>query len=110
MSSTSTTATHNRAARRLAVLTLGVLLPLATQAAPEAQRPYSALDTVRRAQVGSSSPRLAPPVRVAPAEPLSKRPEPSRFERMDCRPDPSRPLDRAIICTPAGTLLFTVTH
>lgn len=96
MSSTSTTATHSRPARRLAVLALGVLLPLATQAAPEEPRPYSALDTVRRAQVGTHS----PPVRVAPAEPLSKRPEPSRFERMDCRPDPSRPLDRAIICTP----------
>lgn len=103
MSSTSTTATHSRAARRfavLAVLALGVLLPLATQAAPEEPRPYSALDTVRRAQVGTHSPRLAPPVRVAPAEPLSRRPEPSRFERMDCRPDPSRPLDRAIVCTP----------
>lgn len=105
MSSTSTTATHSRAARRsavlaLAVLALAVLLPLATQAAPEEPRPYSALDTVRRAQVGTHSPRLAPPVRVAPAEPLSRRPEPSRFERMDCRPDPSRPLDRAIACTP----------
>lgn len=100
MSSTSTTATHSRAARRSAVLLLGVLLPLATQAAPEEPRPYSALDTVRRAQVGTHSPRLAPPVRVTPAEPLSRRPEPSRFERMDCRPDPSRPLDRAIICAP----------
>jgi len=99
VSSTSTTATHSRAARRSAVLTLGVLLPLATQAAPEEPRPYSALDTVRRAQVGTFSPRLAPPVRVAPAEPLAGRPEPSRFERMDCRPDPSRPLDRAVVCT-----------
>jgi len=100
VSSTSTTATHSRAARGLAVLLLGVLPILATQAAPEEPRPYSALDTVRRAQVGTHSPRLAPPVRVAPAEPLSRRPEPSRFERMDCRPDPSRPLERAIVCTP----------
>ncbi len=100
MSSTSTTATHSRAARGLAVLLLGVLPILATQTHAEEPRPYSALDTVRRAQVGTHSPRLAPPVRVAPAEPLSKRPEPSRFERMDCRPDPSRPLDRAIVCIP----------
>ena len=100
----------DRTARTLA-LALGLALPLlATQAAPEEVRPYSALDTVRRAQVGTHSPRLAPPVRVAPAEPLSRRPEPSRFERMDCRPDPSHPLDRAIVCTPAGTLLFTASH
>lgn len=91
----------DRTARTLA-LALGLALPLlATQAAPEEPRPYSALDTVRRAQVGTFSPRLAPPVRVAPAEPLSRRPEPSRFERMDCRPDPIRPLERAIVCTPA---------
>ena len=100
MSSTSTTATHSRAARRFSVLLLGVLPILATQTHAEEPRPYSALDTVRRAQVGTFSPRLAPPVRVAPAEPPSGRPEPSRFERVDCRPDPSRPLDRAIICAP----------
>ncbi len=90
----------DRTARTLA-LALGLALPLlAIVAHAEEPRPYSALDTVRRAQVGTHSPRLAPPVRVAPAEPLSKRPEPSRFERMDCRPDPSRPLDRAIVCIP----------
>ena len=100
MSSTSTTATHSRAARGLAVLLLGILPILATQTHAEEPRPYSALDTVRRARVGTFSPRLAPPVRVAPAEPPSERPEPSRFERMDCRPDPSRPLDRAIVCIP----------
>lgn len=100
MSSTSTTATHSRAARGLAVLLLGILPILATQTHAEEPRPYSALDTVRRARVGTFSPRLAPPVRVAPAEPRAGRPEPSRFERMDCRPDPSRPLDRAIICAP----------
>lgn len=76
------------------------LLILATVAAAEERPLYSAQDSLRRAQVGSFSPRLAPPVRVAPAEPLSRRPEPSRFERMDCRPDPSRPLDRAIVCAP----------
>lgn len=107
MSSTSTTTTHSRAARRSAVLALAVLLPLATQAHAEEPGRYSALDTIRRAQVGTFSPRLAPPVRVVPAEPRAGKPEPSRFERMDCRPDPSRPLERAIVCTPAGTLLFT---
>ena len=96
MSSTSTTATHSRAARGLAVLLLGVLLPLATQAAPEEPRPYSALDTVRRAQVGTFSPRLAHPVRVQETARGAAR----QFERMECRPDPSRPLARAIICTP----------
>lgn len=91
---------NDRAARQTAVLVLAVLLPLATQAAPEESRPYSALETLRRAQVGTHSPRLAPPARVTPAEPLSRRPETSRFERMDCRPDPSRLLERAILCTP----------
>lgn len=100
--------TSSRNRNRRLILALGLALPiLATQAHAEEAGRYSALDTIRRAQVGSFSPRLAPPVRVAPAEPLSKRPEPSRFERMDCRPDPSRPLERAIVCTPAGTLLFT---
>lgn len=99
MSSTSTTATHSRAARRFAVLALGVLLPLATQAAPEEPRPYSALDTVRRAQVGTFAPRLAHPVRVQETARGAAR----QFERMECRPDPSRPLERAIICTPTET-------
>lgn len=108
MSSTFKKRSRPRLALRLA---LGLALPLlATQAHAEEPGRYSALDTIRRAQVGSFSPRLAPPVRVAPAEPLSKRPEPSRFERMDCRPDPSRPLERAIVCTPAGTLLFPVSR
>ena len=99
MSSTSTTATHNRPAPGLAVLLLGILPILATQAQAEDRPLYSAQETVRRAQIGSFSPRLAPPVRVTvPAE--AGKPEPSRFERMDCRPDPSRPLDRAIVCTP----------
>ena len=84
---------------RLMTIALAVLLPLATQAQAEDRPLYSAQETVRRAQVGSFSPRLAPPVRVTvPAE--AGKPEPSRFERMDCRPDPSRPLDRAIVCTP----------
>lgn len=99
--------TSSRNRNRRLILALAVLPLLATQAQAEDRPLYSAQETVRRAQVGSFSPRLAPPVRVAPAEPLSKRPEPSRFERMDCRPDPSRPLERAIVCTPAGTLLFT---
>ena len=78
---------------------IAIVLPLlATQAHAEEPGRYSALHTVRRAQIGSFSPRLAPPVRVAPAEPRAAKPNPRQFERMDCRPDPSRPLDRAIIC------------
>ncbi len=54
---------------RLMTLALAVLLPLATQAQAEDRPLYSAQETVRRAQVGSFSPRLAPPVRVpVPAE------------------------------------------
>lgn len=88
--------------RRSAIIALAVLPLLATQAHAEEARPYSAQETIRRAQVGTHSPRLAPPVRVAPARTSrpSDRPEPSRFDRMDCRPDPSRPLDRAIVCRP----------
>ena len=84
---------------RLITLALAVLLPLATQA-QAADRPlYNAQETIRRAQVGSFSPRLAPPVRVTlPAK--SGKPEPSRFERLECRRDPSRPLDNTIVCEP----------
>lgn len=99
--------TSSRNRNRRLILALAVLPLLATQAHAEEAGRYSALDTIRRAQVGTFSPRLAPPVRVVPAEPRAGKPEPSRFERMDCRPDPSRPLERAIVCTPAGTLLFT---
>jgi len=90
--------------RRSIIIALAALPILATQAHAEEVRPYSAQETVRRAQVGTSSPRLAPPVRVTPARTSrpSDRPEPSRYDRMDCRPDPSRPLDRAIVCRPVG--------
>lgn len=76
---------------------VAVLLPLATQAQAEDRPLYSAQETVRRAQVGTFSPRLAHPVRVQETARGAAR----QFERMECRPDPSRPLERAIICTPA---------
>lgn len=88
--------------RRPVIIALAVLPLLATQAHAEEPGRYSALDTIRRAQVGTFSPGLAPPVRVAPAEPRAGEPNPRQFERMDCRHDPSRPLDRAIVCRPAG--------
>lgn len=72
------------------------LLILATVAAAEDRPLYSAQDSLRRAQVGSFSPRLAHPVRVQETARGAAR----QFERMECRPDPSRPLERAIICTP----------
>ena len=72
------------------------LLILATVAAAEERPLYSAQDSLRRAQVGTFSPRLAPPVRVQETARGAARP----FERMECRPDPSRPLERTIICTP----------
>lgn len=78
-----------------------IALPiLATQAHAEERPLYNAQDTIRRAQIGTYSPRLAQPVRIAPEQTPSDRPKPSRYERMDCRPDPSRPLDRIIVCTP----------
>lgn len=72
------------------------LLILATVAAAEDRPLYSAQDSLRRAQVGTFSPRLAPPARVQETPRSSAR----QFERMECRHDPSRPLERAIICTP----------
>lgn len=72
------------------------LLILATVAAAEERPLYSAQDSLRRAQVGTFSPRLAPPVRVQETARGAAR----QFERMECRPDPSRPQERAIVCTP----------
>jgi len=72
------------------------LLILATVAAAEERPLYSAQDSLRRAQVGTFSPRLAPPVRVQETPRGAAR----QFERMECRHDPSRPLERAIICAP----------
>jgi hypothetical protein len=87
---------------RLLTLALSILLPLATQAQAEDRPLYSAQDTLRRAQIGSFSPRLAPPVRVTvPAE--AGKPNPFRFERLECRHDPSRPLDKTIVCEPRRT-------
>lgn len=81
---------------RLLTLALAVLLPLATQAQAEDRPLYSAQETVRRAQVGTHSPRLAPPVRVR--VPAGK-PDPSRYDRrMVCRIDPSKPLGKDLIC------------
>lgn len=72
------------------------LLILATVAAAEDRPLYSAQDSLRRAQVGTFSPRLAPPVRVQETARGAAR----QFERMECRPAPSRPLEQAIVCTP----------
>lgn len=77
-------------------LALAVLLPLATQAQAEDRPLYSAQETVRRAQVGTHSPRLAPPVRVAPTPVRAARP--SRYDRLVCRVDPAKPLHQQIIC------------
>ena len=77
-------------------LTLPVLLILATATQAEDAPRYSAQETIRRAQVGTSSPRLAPPVQVR--VPAGK-PDPSRYDRrMVCRIDPSKPLGKDLIC------------
>lgn len=86
----------------LYLATAAILLILTTQGRAEDRPLYSARETVRNAQVGTFSPRLAAPSRVIlPAPPEGERqPNPSRYDRMECRPDLSRPLDRAIICEP----------
>ena len=81
---------------RAMILILAVLPLLATQAHAEEVRPYSAQETIRRALVGTHSPRLAPPVRVAPTPARAARP--SRYDRMVCRVDPAKPLHQQIIC------------
>lgn len=82
------------------------LLILATVAAAEDRPLYSAQDSLRRAQVGTFSPRLAPPVRVQETPRGAAR----QFERMECRHDPSRPLERTIICTPVEPEKVKLSH
>lgn len=82
------------------------LLILATVAAAEDRPLYSAQDSLWRAQVGTFSPRLAPPVRVQETPRGGAR----QFERMECRHDPSRPLERAIICTPVEPEKVKLSH
>lgn len=71
------------------------LLILSTATQAEEGEWYNAQDTLRRAQVGSYSPRLKPPVKV---EPVGKPAQQHRFERMRCYIDPADRLRRAIIC------------
>lgn len=88
-----------------------VLALLATQAhaagiplGEDTGQPYRASETIRRAQIGTHSPRLAPPVRVI-VEPDSARfrvpgqRKPriqQEFDRMDCRWQSSTD---SIVCT-----------
>jgi hypothetical protein len=74
-------------------LTAAVLLSLATVAAAELRTPYSAHDTLRRAQVGTFAP---PSPAREPAAPATA----PRFDRLECREDPSRPLEKAVVCVP----------
>lgn len=82
------------------------LLILATVAAAEDRPLYSAKDSLRRAQVGTFSPRLAPPVRLEEMPRGGAR----QFERMECRHDPSRPLELSIICTPVEPEKVKLSH
>ena len=75
--------------------TAAAFLILATVAAAEERPLYSAQETLRRAQVGTFSPRLAPPLRVQG----TPRPEAGQFERLECREEPAG----TIICTPRRT-------
>ena len=76
-------------------LTAAAFLILATVAAAEERPLYSAQETLRRAQVGTFSPRLAPPVRVQE----TPRPGAGQFDRLECREEPNG----AMICTPRKT-------
>lgn len=93
MSSTST----KHGIERPFIAAVAVLLALSTQAAAEDRAPYSAQETIRRAGVGTYSPRLAPPVRVAPFEQGTGGRDADRFERMECRDDPVK---KVIVCKP----------
>lgn len=86
------------------LLLAAIILPiLATVAAAEERPLYSAHDSIRKAGIGSYSPRLAPPVRVAPPLGQSAKPSPHQFDRMECKPDPARPLQLVYVCTPKQT-------
>ncbi len=87
---------------RLMTLALAVLLPLATKAQAEDRPLFNAQVSLRRAQIGRNSPRLAPPSRVLPAE-VGAKPDPARFERLECWHDPARPLGNRIVCEPRRT-------
>jgi len=76
-------------------LTAAIILPiLATVATAEDRPVYSAHDSIRKAQIGSYSPRLAPSLRVEG----SARPTSNQFDRMECHADPSKPLEQTFIC------------
>lgn len=78
-------------------LTAAIILPILTSVAAADGRPlYSAHDSIRKAQIGSYSPRLAPPLRVEG----SPHPTSNQFDRMECRTDPAKPLEQTFICTP----------
>lgn len=83
----------------VAALLLTVLWATGTQAASEERPLYSAQDSLRRAQVGSFSQRPAPPVRT----PSASVPIRDRYERLECREDPSRPLGNTFVCEPRRT-------
>lgn len=93
MSSTST----KTGIERPIIAAVAVLLALSTQAAAEDRSPYSAQEAIRRAGVGTYSPRLAPPVRVAPVEQGTGGRDADRFERMECRDDP---VQKVLVCKP----------
>lgn len=92
------------------VLFLGAVMYLACAPAHAQERtPFSAQATLQRAQVGTYSARLAPPVRVelettAPAR--HPRVRASDFERTDtylsCRVNPAEP--KTVICEPRSYL------
>lgn len=76
-----------------------VLLALSTQAAFAEPGAYNAQDSLRRAQVGTYSPRLAPPVKVEPVRKGAPKGLPQTFDRLECKVDSFNQL----ICKPRRT-------
>lgn len=73
---------------------------LATSAHAGERPRFDADATLRKAQVGTYSTRLAPARRVLVHRqlPIPENPTPADFERLECRDDPNRPY--LLICEP----------
>ncbi len=81
--------------RLFSAIVLILLVPLAMA---EDRRPSSAVESLRKAQVGTFSPRLAPPLRVETTkravEDSQRKTSKVWPERIECQRDPSRHSNR----------------
>lgn len=84
-------------------LFLIALVALSTPVAAGEQSLYNAQDTVRKAQIGTHSPRLSPPVRVKPERGAGPDLRPGAFDRLYCRIEPVGEPRGTIVCKPRST-------